>query len=205
VGAYVDLELEASGPFGHFVYGDREITRRIHTRLLEASVGEFAPPFGWLALDSTGTPVGMLAGPLNAGELTQARFRAATKLHKDPDFSFDPGNRARASLSRAAFLTVQPTDGYLSRIAVSPAARGRGIGRVLLEHFIAKCRERGSRRAVLEVADEHQAAQKLYESFGFVAIGNGVAQDPGTGRVLRYGHMALALAPLPNTEQATET
>jgi ribosomal protein S18 acetylase RimI-like enzyme len=194
VGAYVELELEASAPFGHFVYGDRETTRRIHTRLLEASVGEFAPPFGSLAIDSKGSAVGMIAGPLSSSELARARFRAAAKLHKDPDFASDPGNRARASLSRAAFLAVEPGDGYLSRIAVSPASRGRGIGRVLLDRFVAKCRECGARRAVLEVADEHQAAQKLYESSGFVPIGNGVAQDPSTGRELRYRHMGLELA-----------
>lgn len=58
-------------------------------------------------------------------------------------------------------------DSELLLLAVAPAARGRGIGRRLLEHFIEDAKSNGAARIHLEVRDGNPAI-RLYEKAGFV-------------------------------------
>jgi len=61
--------------------------------------------------------------------------------------------------------------GAVARIAAMgavPAARGRGLGRALLQHAIDQARARGERRMVLEVIEQNAPARALYERAGFV-------------------------------------
>ena len=55
-------------------------------------------------------------------------------------------------------------------LAVHPAMRGRGIGRVLLDRFVAAARTRGATRLFLEMRDGNPA-QMLYRQAGFVEVG----------------------------------
>jgi ribosomal-protein-alanine N-acetyltransferase len=57
-------------------------------------------------------------------------------------------------------------------LGVVPERRRRGIGRALLQAALAEARRRGNTSAVLEVAEENQAAQALYRRVGFVHVGN---------------------------------
>jgi ribosomal protein S18 acetylase RimI-like enzyme len=52
-------------------------------------------------------------------------------------------------------------------IAVSPAARGKGIGRKLLEAVEAEARALGCGKVTLEVRSDNQRAMALYRSVGF--------------------------------------
>lgn len=56
----------------------------------------------------------------------------------------------------------------LRKMYLLPAARGRGLGRRLLEELLAAARTRGCRRVVLETASVLKQAQALYRSAGFV-------------------------------------
>jgi len=56
-------------------------------------------------------------------------------------------------------------------IAVSPMFRRQGFGRLLLGHALAEGIKNGARLAVLEVRRSNTAAQRLYETFGFAAVG----------------------------------
>lgn len=58
----------------------------------------------------------------------------------------------------------------LDRIAVMPAARGRGLARELLTALIDSARDLGADRLLLEVAADNEAAIGLYDSFGFETI-----------------------------------
>jgi ribosomal protein S18 acetylase RimI-like enzyme len=189
--AFVELELLASAPYVDFVYEDRDLARRIHRRLVDHDVGEFATPHGVLALDATGEAVGMYAGPLDSTELSRARLRAAAALMKDADFAADPLIRQRASRARAALLQPQAGDAYLSRIAVAPSARGRGIGRALLIRFLADCARRGAQRAILEVSPRHEEALSMYQRAGFEQVGE--ASASADERVLTYRHLVKSL------------
>jgi ribosomal protein S18 acetylase RimI-like enzyme len=52
-------------------------------------------------------------------------------------------------------------------LAVLPDYRGRGIGHLLLEGVEARGRELGCCRLTLEVREDNQRAQRLYQRFGF--------------------------------------
>jgi putative acetyltransferase len=55
----------------------------------------------------------------------------------------------------------------VSKMAVSPALRGMGVGRRLLEHAVAAAREFGARALYLASSKKLQNAVHLYEAVGF--------------------------------------
>lgn len=62
-------------------------------------------------------------------------------------------------------------DGEIANLAVTPDARGRGIGASLLDAAIVEARRAGARVIYLEVRDSNLRARGLYESRGFVEVG----------------------------------
>lgn len=52
-------------------------------------------------------------------------------------------------------------------LAVSPSARGKGIGRLLTEACINKAREDGNRQMIIHTTMAMQLAWKMYEHMGF--------------------------------------
>ena len=52
-------------------------------------------------------------------------------------------------------------------LAVAASARGRGIGRLLLDSVAAEARRRGACKVTLEVRPDNQVARALYDSAGF--------------------------------------
>ncbi|MDO5627210.1 MAG: ribosomal protein S18-alanine N-acetyltransferase [Mobilicoccus sp.] len=55
-------------------------------------------------------------------------------------------------------------------IAVAPHARGRGLGRVLLDALFDAARRGGESHVMLEVRADNSAALALYEQAGFVTL-----------------------------------
>ena len=60
---------------------------------------------------------------------------------------------------------------HIATIATAPAFRRLGIGRRLLAQVLEEGMKAGAIKAFLEVRRGNLAAQKLYESFGFVVTG----------------------------------
>jgi ribosomal protein S18 acetylase RimI-like enzyme len=58
-------------------------------------------------------------------------------------------------------------DCYLAELYVEPPARGRGLGRAMMEAAIAHARARGADRIDLGTSEHDVAARALYESLGF--------------------------------------
>jgi len=75
--------------------------------------------------------------------------------------TYVPGQGPLAELERDG-------DAGMRMLAVSPAARRRGVGRRLVEACIDRARADGCSRIVLHTAASMTAAQALYVRFGFV-------------------------------------
>jgi ribosomal-protein-alanine N-acetyltransferase len=69
----------------------------------------------------------------------------------------------------AAWFVVD--QGELGNVAVARDWRKRGIGARLVDAVIARAAERGVREVFLEVRPSNLTAQRLYERFGFQAVG----------------------------------
>jgi GNAT superfamily N-acetyltransferase len=67
-------------------------------------------------------------------------------------------------LAFARVVTDQATFAWLCDVFVSPRARGRGMGKQLMQHIMADPRLQGLRRWSLATADAHG----LYAQYGFV-------------------------------------
>jgi len=59
----------------------------------------------------------------------------------------------------------------LTRIAVTPSCRRGGLARALLDDLLARVRDLGAARMMLEVADTNEPALGLYGAAGFVEVG----------------------------------
>jgi ribosomal-protein-alanine N-acetyltransferase len=81
----------------------------------------------------------------------------------------------------------------IHNLAVIGEYRRRGVGRILLHKVIVEALRQSSARVTLEVRKSNLAAQKLYESAGFVATGirKGYYSDDGEDALT----MALDLLP----------
>ena len=78
---------------------------------------------------------------------------------------YGPGVVARfVRLARAgrALEGLEPSDFYLSHIAVLPAHRGRGAGGELLRAGEERARQQGARRLVLDVEENNDRARSFY-------------------------------------------
>ena len=59
-------------------------------------------------------------------------------------------------------------EGEFRMLAVSPSARGRGVGRALVEHCLGRARELGYVGIRMSSMDRMASAHRVYERLGFV-------------------------------------
>ena len=64
--------------------------------------------------------------------------------------------------------------GYVQRLAVDPAARGRGLGRSLVGDVLRWMRRRGAARALVNTQQTNEAALALYRACGFRVLPEGL-------------------------------
>ena len=62
-------------------------------------------------------------------------------------------------------------EGYISNVAVSPEARRRGIGGMLIEELLKRAKARDLSFVTLEVRESNHPAIALYSGFGFKRVG----------------------------------
>ena len=70
-------------------------------------------------------------------------------------------------------------DRWLISMWTEPSARGRGVGRALVEAIVAFAGSAGSTALLLEVTAGNDAAHALYRSCGFVDDGAGEPHNDG--------------------------
>ncbi len=83
------------------------------------------------------------------------------------------GYRDGGLLGVAALKRLDARDAEIKSMHTAEEARGRGIGRALVEHIVGVARERGYRRISLETGagPAFAAARALYASAGFTPCG----------------------------------
>lgn len=90
-----------------------------------------------------------------------------------PDVTFWALAEGDQVLGCVALRQLGADHGELKSMRTDAAARGRGLGRLLLEHVLAEARARGYRRLSLETGAEDffRPARALYARSGFVVTG----------------------------------
>ena len=167
--------LAAGGAFELWRFGGRDEARA----MLGAWVGRASSEVAarrWVVAEEDGVPVGGFAA-LPASELDAARradLLALTRLA-----GRDASLIARISAARGLFAPVDPSDLYLSRIAVAARSRGRGVAKFMLDDVVDRAGDRGCSAVRLDVSADNGAAVTLYRSHGFVPVAeNGLADPP---------------------------
>lgn len=99
---------------------------------------------------------------------------ADRKALEHPDtYILDPGGQifialdGGAPIGTVALIRMENGDFELAKMAVSPRAQGKGVGRMLGEFAIQYAREQGVQRLYLETNTALQPAIRLYHRLGF--------------------------------------
>jgi putative acetyltransferase len=87
-----------------------------------------------------------------------------------PDGAFLLAGEHGAYLGCAGLRKFDSGTGEIKRLYVTPAAQGRGAGRMLAEGIVAAAREIGYSSLLLDTLPSMQSAQRLYEDLGFRRI-----------------------------------
>ncbi|GLI26377.1 N-acetyltransferase [Agromyces rhizosphaerae] len=111
---------------------------------------------------------------------------------QSPGMTFWALSEGDAMLGCVALKELDPAHGELKSMRTDAAARGRGLGRMLLEHVIAEAERRGYRRLSLEtgVEDFFAPARTLYARYGFAECGPFAAYRPDPNSVFMTRELA---------------
>lgn len=95
------------------------------------------------------------------------------KALRQPAITFWTARIDSALCGCAAVKELNPAHGEIKSMHVLQAARGRGVGRSLVETVLAEARIRGYARLSLETGstDHFKAARQLYARYGFEECG----------------------------------
>ena len=101
-------------------------------------------------------------------EGTDADFADLEGFYRARGGAFDVlVDEAGTIFGTVGLLPVDETTVELRKMYLAPNARGRGLGRRLLDHALARARALGFRRVILETHTVLKAATALYRSYGF--------------------------------------
>ncbi|HLJ79922.1 MAG TPA: GNAT family N-acetyltransferase [Ktedonobacterales bacterium] len=103
----------------------------------------------------------------------------------DPDGALLVAVRGERPMGLVRLRMMSPEEGWIEGIRVDPAARGQGIGRVLVSRALAAAHERGATVVLLFTDHDNLPAQAIFARFGFTRI----------AEVVRYRAPALEDAP----------
>ena len=103
--------------------------------------------------------------------LHAACFRQAWDARTITDLLATPG--AFAFHTQDGFVLARTAGGEaeILTLAVAPHARGKGLGRALLQTAIVRAEEQGSHAMFLEVGADNPHAMALYAGLGFTKVG----------------------------------
>src|SRR5262249_52341258 len=94
---------------------------------------------------------------------------------------------------------LEPGQAHVRMLGVAPEARGRGIGRLLMDACVEQSRRAGRTVLTLNTTERMKAAQAMYESMGFTRTPDEVFPD---GFVLMGYRLPLDALPPAGTSRS---
>jgi len=91
------------------------------------------------------------------------------------------GLQCEGRLAGYSVLSWGAGEAHLLNLCVHPDFQGRGYGRLLLEHAVARARTLGCHAMFLEVRPSNARAGALYARAGFTVVGERPAYYPAQG------------------------
>nr|WP_179581123.1 ribosomal protein S18-alanine N-acetyltransferase [Leifsonia psychrotolerans] len=85
--------------------------------------------------------------------------------------AFPPDEPERIEAYAGLLAPRGANQGDIQTIGVTESARGKGLGRTLMQALIAEGYKRGAREIFLEVRADNPSAQRLYTRLGFDELG----------------------------------
>ncbi|MGH6653970.1 MAG: GNAT family N-acetyltransferase [Actinocrinis sp.] len=168
VGSDLDVKLDGLGHHETRARALRQtanVEKVLDTLLSVAPIGvkeaySDAPSEDWLALYRSGDLPPAARQVLGSGD----RVQFATVYDSD---SGEPVAIGRAALSAAPDSDLTPTWVGLSAIETSPAARRRGLAKLVVDALLEWAGEHGATDAYLEVTPDNAPAIAMYDALGF--------------------------------------
>ncbi len=98
-----------------------------------------------------------------------SRENIALFIRQNPALSFVavPAASGGRGILGAVLASCDGRRGFLYHVAVSRAARGRGIGRALVERSLAALAARGMRKCHIFVASDNHEGKRFWEKLGW--------------------------------------
>jgi GNAT superfamily N-acetyltransferase len=127
----------------------------------------------------------------------------------DPGRASNAAERDPAALGYAFFMPIG-TLGRVMHVVVDAAARGRGVGRVLMGEIAARLRAQGATRWMLNVKPDNLPAIRLYQRVGLAVVAEGWSMNVTWDCLERLPHdargaVARALAQDGSEDRTVET
>jgi len=179
---------DAGNPYWEWLWGSSDEARRQLAVWLTRPSSELSRERAVLVAEAGRVLGGYLA--LGGRELRGCRKADFLELFQCARRAPGSGLEARLRQAAGLFAEVSDDEFYLSRLGLLPAARGRGLGRLLVQAWLDAGEARGFRRFRLDVAVDNVAAIRLYEAAG-------LARGPDAGSAdlpFRYCAMTAELA-----------
>jgi ribosomal protein S18 acetylase RimI-like enzyme len=159
--------VEASRPFADWYFGEPDVAAEIIEEWMSRPGSEVYAGRATLIEDDAGVARGCIL-TVPGHELTRCRAEDfasfCTEIEGEPEA--DQVIAEVMAASRELFPAVAGDDLYISRVAVDPTQRGRGLGQALVRRAIETARAGGLRGCRLDVSLDHPGAIRAYQAAG---------------------------------------
>jgi len=162
-----------------WAFDPMEATEEVDPRVMEGYVRSFLIRSNWkIVLEASDGVIGLLFGRIGGNKDKQGGGTIAHELGMIPQFLFGiNGQHLSPAVLLHFFATefkvlvnVPRSDAEINLIIVAKNHRGKGLGKQLMDRFIAAAKEAGCRLATL-YTDDKMSNWKFYEIYGFKRVG----------------------------------
>lgn len=170
---------EAGRPYNEWLFGGPDLARQRVKSLMGLPSSLLSISRATLIL-TDGTPAGFFVG-MGGDELKRCQWVLGLVVLKETEKEERASLAARLKTAQGLAPEVEGDVFFLSGLAVAPEYRGQGLGRALLNEYLATGRRGGFRRFELSVFERNTKAARLYESAGFRVVRRSTVPETDMG------------------------